>query len=102
MHLTLLYVVFAYLAEQNSKLVDLKLKNLLEAQPQVANSLSSAAQKAVTDSSEQDIKVSFDSCFCLSACMFQFGVCTLWGRKWFLIKSLPVRNAENLHGSAVA
>ncbi|XP_019372156.1 PREDICTED: EH domain-binding protein 1 isoform X10 [Gavialis gangeticus] len=42
--------------EQNSKLVDLKLKKLLEAQPQVANSLSSAAQKAVTDSSEKDIK----------------------------------------------
>ncbi|NXI44061.1 EHBP1 protein, partial [Galbula dea] len=42
--------------EQNSKLVDLKLKKLLEAQPQVANSLSSAAQKAVTDSSEQDMK----------------------------------------------
>ncbi|XP_030125554.4 EH domain-binding protein 1 isoform X12 [Taeniopygia guttata] len=42
--------------EQNSKLVDLKLKKLLEAQPQVANSLSSAAQKTVTDSSEQDIK----------------------------------------------
>ncbi|XP_071438131.1 EH domain-binding protein 1 isoform X2 [Pithys albifrons albifrons] len=43
-------------AEQNSKLVDLKLKKLLEAQPQVANSLSSAAQKTVTDSSEQDMK----------------------------------------------
>ncbi|KAM9382274.1 EH domain-binding protein 1 isoform 4-T4 [Phaethornis superciliosus] len=43
-------------AEQNSKLVDLKLKKLLETQPQVANSLSSAAQKAVTESSEQDIK----------------------------------------------
>ncbi|XP_005042936.1 PREDICTED: EH domain-binding protein 1 isoform X9 [Ficedula albicollis] len=43
-------------AEQNSKLVDSKLKKLLEAQPQVANSLSSAAQKTVTDSSEQDIK----------------------------------------------
>ncbi|XP_042788356.1 EH domain-binding protein 1 isoform X5 [Panthera leo] len=42
--------------EQNSKLVDLKLKKLLEAQPQVANSLSSAAQKAITESSEQDIK----------------------------------------------
>ncbi|XP_017674379.1 PREDICTED: EH domain-binding protein 1 isoform X8 [Lepidothrix coronata] len=42
--------------EQNSKLMDLKLKKLLEAQPQVANSLSSAAQKTVTDSSEQDIK----------------------------------------------
>ncbi|XP_075562935.1 EH domain-binding protein 1 isoform X5 [Pelecanus crispus] len=42
--------------EQNSKLVDLKLKKLLEAQPQVANSLSSAAQKAVTDNSEEDIK----------------------------------------------
>ncbi|NXC39349.1 EHBP1 protein, partial [Penelope pileata] len=42
--------------EQNSKLVDLKLKKTLEAQPQVANSLSGAAQKAVTDSSEQDVK----------------------------------------------
>lgn len=42
--------------EQNSKLVDLKLKKLLEVQPQVANSPSSAAQKAVTESSEQDIK----------------------------------------------
>ncbi|XP_042735919.1 EH domain-binding protein 1 isoform X13 [Lagopus leucura] len=42
--------------EQNSKLVDLKLKKTLETQPQVANSLSSAAQKAVTDSSEQDVK----------------------------------------------
>ncbi|XP_012332614.1 EH domain-binding protein 1 isoform X4 [Aotus nancymaae] len=42
--------------EQNSKLVDLKLKKLPEAQPQVANSSSSAAQKAVTESSEQDIK----------------------------------------------
>ncbi|XP_032910214.1 EH domain-binding protein 1 isoform X6 [Catharus ustulatus] len=43
-------------AEQNSKLMDSKLKKLLEAQPQVANSLSSAAQKTVTDNSEQDIK----------------------------------------------
>ncbi|PNJ79684.1 EH domain-binding protein 1 isoform X12 [Pongo abelii] len=42
--------------EQNSKLVDLKLKKLLEVQPQVANSSSSAAQKAVTESSEQDMK----------------------------------------------
>ncbi|XP_004397785.1 PREDICTED: EH domain-binding protein 1 isoform X2 [Odobenus rosmarus divergens] len=42
--------------EQNTKLVDLKLKKLLEAQPQVANSLSNAAQKAITESSEQDIK----------------------------------------------
>ncbi|XP_057353136.1 EH domain-binding protein 1 isoform X3 [Manis pentadactyla] len=41
--------------EQNTKLVDLKLKKLLEAQPQVAISLSST-QKAVTESSEQDIK----------------------------------------------
>ncbi|XP_029449531.1 EH domain-binding protein 1 isoform X2 [Rhinatrema bivittatum] len=41
---------------QNSKLVDLKLKRLLEAQPQVANSLSSAAQKAVTDNLEQEVK----------------------------------------------
>ncbi|XP_052054605.1 EH domain-binding protein 1 isoform X2 [Apodemus sylvaticus] len=39
--------------EQNSKLVDLRLKKLLEAQPQVANSLSSAAQDAATDASEQ-------------------------------------------------
>ncbi|CAO2640795.1 EH domain-binding protein 1 [Lemmus lemmus] len=39
--------------EQNSKLVDLKLKKLLEAQPQVTNSLSSASQKAATDISEQ-------------------------------------------------
>ncbi|XP_068925106.1 EH domain-binding protein 1 isoform X2 [Petaurus breviceps papuanus] len=44
-------------AEQNSKLmVDLKMKKLLEAQPQVANSLCSAAQKAVTGDSEQDVK----------------------------------------------
>ncbi|XP_072187736.1 EH domain-binding protein 1 isoform X6 [Excalfactoria chinensis] len=43
-------------AEQNSKLVDLKLKKTLETQPQVANSLSSAAQRAVSDSSEQDVK----------------------------------------------
>ncbi|XP_008571531.1 PREDICTED: EH domain-binding protein 1 [Galeopterus variegatus] len=42
--------------EQNSKLMDLKLKKLLEAQPQVANSLSSAIQKAVPESSDQDIK----------------------------------------------
>ncbi|XP_045405659.1 EH domain-binding protein 1 isoform X2 [Lemur catta] len=42
--------------EQNNKLVDLKLKKLLEAQPQVANSLPSAAQKAVTEISEQEIK----------------------------------------------
>uniref|UniRef100_A0A8D2DRP3 EH domain binding protein 1 n=1 Tax=Sciurus vulgaris TaxID=55149 RepID=A0A8D2DRP3_SCIVU len=42
--------------EQNSKLVDLKLKKLLETQPQVANSFSSAAQKAETESSEQEIK----------------------------------------------
>lgn len=48
-----------YLTEQNTKLVNLKLKKLLEAQPQVANSLSSAAQKAITESSEQDIKVNF-------------------------------------------
>ncbi|XP_072491538.1 EH domain-binding protein 1 isoform X7 [Notamacropus eugenii] len=43
--------------EQNSKLVvDLKMKRPLEAQPQVANSLCSAAQKAVPDDSEQDGK----------------------------------------------
>ncbi|XP_054830409.1 EH domain-binding protein 1 isoform X1 [Eublepharis macularius] len=43
-------------AEQNSKLVDLKLKKLLEAQPQVANSFSSVAQKSVADSTEQEFK----------------------------------------------
>ncbi|XP_034966341.2 EH domain-binding protein 1 isoform X4 [Zootoca vivipara] len=43
-------------AEQSSKLVDWKLKKLLEAQPQVANSLSSAAQKAVIDGTEQEFK----------------------------------------------
>lgn len=42
--------------EQNTKLVDLKLKKLLEVQPQVANSLSSASQKAITENSEQDNK----------------------------------------------
>ncbi|XP_057599624.1 EH domain-binding protein 1 isoform X2 [Hippopotamus amphibius kiboko] len=42
--------------EQNTKLMDLKLKKLLDTQPQVANSLSSATQKAITESSEQDIK----------------------------------------------
>uniref|UniRef100_A0A8D2JJK1 EH domain binding protein 1 n=1 Tax=Varanus komodoensis TaxID=61221 RepID=A0A8D2JJK1_VARKO len=42
--------------EQNSKLVDLKLKMLLEAQPQVANSLSNAAQKAITDNTVQGFK----------------------------------------------
>ncbi|XP_074063182.1 EH domain-binding protein 1 isoform X13 [Macrotis lagotis] len=42
--------------EQNSKLVvDLKVKKFLEAQPQVANSLS-AAQKTVTEDFEQDVK----------------------------------------------
>lgn len=45
------------LTEQNTKFMDLKLKKLLEPQPQVSNSLSSAAQKALTESSEQDIKV---------------------------------------------
>lgn len=42
--------------EQKNKLVDLKLRKLLELQPQVANSLSSASQKVITESSEQDIK----------------------------------------------
>ncbi|KAM6179227.1 EH domain-binding protein 1 isoform 9-T9 [Erethizon dorsatum] len=40
--------------EQNSKLMDLKLKKFLEAQPQVP--LSGPAQKAVAESSEQDTK----------------------------------------------
>lgn len=48
-------MVFVYFTEQNSKLVDLK--KLLEPQPQVANSPSTDAQKTVTESSEQDIKV---------------------------------------------
>ncbi|XP_060221152.1 EH domain-binding protein 1 isoform X5 [Meriones unguiculatus] len=42
--------------EQNSKLMDVKLKKLLEAQPQVANSHSSAAQSTVPDTSEQGEK----------------------------------------------
>ncbi|KAM9720734.1 EH domain-binding protein 1 isoform 4-T4 [Dama dama] len=42
--------------EQDTKLADLKLKKLLDTQPQVANSLSSTTQKAVNESSEQDIK----------------------------------------------
>ncbi|XP_037359314.1 EH domain-binding protein 1 [Talpa occidentalis] len=42
--------------EQNTKVVDLKLKKLLEAQPQVANTPSIAAQKAVAESSEEDFK----------------------------------------------
>ncbi|XP_072491540.1 EH domain-binding protein 1 isoform X9 [Notamacropus eugenii] len=47
----------SFISEQNSKLVvDLKMKRPLEAQPQVANSLCSAAQKAVPDDSEQDGK----------------------------------------------
>ncbi|XP_078505586.1 EH domain-binding protein 1 isoform X6 [Lissotriton helveticus] len=43
-------------AGQHSKLVDLKLKRLLEAQPQVASSLSSAARRALTDGAEQEVK----------------------------------------------
>ncbi|XP_065785149.1 EH domain-binding protein 1 isoform X2 [Muntiacus reevesi] len=42
--------------EQDAKLADLKLKKLLDTQPQVVNSLSSTTQKAVNESSEQDIK----------------------------------------------
>ncbi|ETE64559.1 EH domain-binding protein 1, partial [Ophiophagus hannah] len=38
--------------EQNSKLVDLKLKKLLDTQPQVANSLTSTAPKPVSDNTE--------------------------------------------------
>ncbi|XP_039198929.1 EH domain-binding protein 1 isoform X4 [Crotalus tigris] len=39
-------------AEQNSKLMDLKLKKLLDAQPQVANSFTSTAPKSVSDNTE--------------------------------------------------
>ncbi|XP_072437695.1 EH domain-binding protein 1 isoform X2 [Chiloscyllium punctatum] len=39
---------------QNSKSVDMKLKKLIEAQPQVANSLSTAVQKVSVDSAEQE------------------------------------------------
>uniref|UniRef100_UPI00398E3240 EH domain-binding protein 1 isoform X1 n=1 Tax=Pristiophorus japonicus TaxID=55135 RepID=UPI00398E3240 len=39
---------------QNSKSVDMKLKKLMEAQPQVANSLSTAVQKVSADSAEQE------------------------------------------------
>nr|XP_033792639.1 EH domain-binding protein 1 isoform X8 [Geotrypetes seraphini] len=54
--LTNLKTGFASTDGQNSKLLDLKLKRLLEAEPQVADSLSSAAQKAITDNLEQEIK----------------------------------------------
>lgn len=62
MHLTCLFIVFAYLTEQNTKLVDLKLKKRLEVQPQVSNPLTGASQKAVTQSSEHDVKVNL-TCF---------------------------------------
>ncbi|XP_041033811.1 EH domain-binding protein 1 isoform X1 [Carcharodon carcharias] len=39
---------------QNSRSVDMKLKTLVEAQPQVANSLSTAVQKVSADSAEQE------------------------------------------------
>ncbi|KAL1790851.1 EH domain-binding protein 1 isoform X5 [Sigmodon hispidus] len=42
--------------EQNSKLMDWKLKKLLETQPQVADSLSGAAQNPEADTSEQGVK----------------------------------------------
>ncbi|XP_006881019.1 PREDICTED: EH domain-binding protein 1-like isoform X2 [Elephantulus edwardii] len=42
--------------EQNTKMVDLKMKKLLEAPPQVADSFSTAAQRALAESSEQDVK----------------------------------------------
>lgn len=84
------FMVFACLTEQNSKLVDLKLKKLLEAQPQVANSLSSASQKAATDISEQKVSLalgSCPSCFSLENCCFmrlmQFE--GIWNCSWTLI-----------------
>ncbi|XP_075452263.1 EH domain-binding protein 1 isoform X3 [Ascaphus truei] len=43
-------------AGPNSNTVDVKLKRLLEAQPQVANSLSNAAQKTTPEGSERDLK----------------------------------------------
>ncbi|XP_048357794.1 EH domain-binding protein 1 isoform X5 [Sphaerodactylus townsendi] len=43
-------------ADQNSKLVDLKLKKLTEAQPQVANSVPGTAPKSVIDSPDQEFK----------------------------------------------
>ncbi|XP_038606863.1 EH domain-binding protein 1 isoform X3 [Tachyglossus aculeatus] len=46
----------SFISEQNSKSLDMNLKKLLETQPQVDNSFSGATQKAVTDSSEQDVK----------------------------------------------
>ncbi|XP_001511121.1 EH domain-binding protein 1 isoform X3 [Ornithorhynchus anatinus] len=45
-----------YAAEQHSKSMDMNLKKLLETQPQVENSFSSATQKTITDSSEQGVK----------------------------------------------
>ncbi|KAE8601054.1 hypothetical protein XENTR_v10013512 [Xenopus tropicalis] len=43
-------------AGQNSHSVDVKLKRLLEAQPQVANSLSNAAQKISPEATDRDFK----------------------------------------------
>ncbi|XP_063299828.1 EH domain-binding protein 1 isoform X2 [Pelobates fuscus] len=43
-------------AGQNSRSVDMKLKRLLEAQPQVANSLSNAAQKTTPESPDKEFK----------------------------------------------
>ncbi|XP_075452269.1 EH domain-binding protein 1 isoform X9 [Ascaphus truei] len=45
-----------FTAGPNSNTVDVKLKRLLEAQPQVANSLSNAAQKTTPEGSERDLK----------------------------------------------
>ncbi|XP_015263119.1 PREDICTED: EH domain-binding protein 1 isoform X2 [Gekko japonicus] len=42
--------------EQNSRLVDLKLKKLVDAQPPLANSLPGATPKLVTDGTEQEFK----------------------------------------------
>ncbi|XP_077171549.1 EH domain-binding protein 1 isoform X2 [Paroedura picta] len=43
-------------ADQNSKRVDLKVKKLVDAQPQVANSLPSPPPKSATDGPEQEFK----------------------------------------------
>lgn len=64
-----------YLTEQNSKLMDLKLKKFLEAQPQVA--LSGASQKAVAESSEQDIKVNLYLCNIWLSICFPVSISTL-------------------------
>lgn len=86
--LLLSFIIFACLTEQNSKLVDLKLKKLLEAQPQVANSLSSDAQKAATDTSEQGVKVNLTNLTAVSSASPQRNCCFIYLKQFKGIQKL--------------